>query len=156
MGLGIPSLFVLCGIFGTYPALVDPGPICPDGLPRPSSIRRTYNRSTPEQNTGSRKRIPGNQKSNATSGPYTPRYTAIIAIIHRKSQGMSDLQKSCILTHSLKILTIYRKNANFSFQRLRKRIVLRSLLSCYPQTIHKSLYYYTVFVQDSTFHLHYV
>lgn len=95
-----------------------------------------------------------NQRSSATNGPYTRRYTAAIAVIHKKSQTKSDLQKSCILAHALRILTIYRKNANFSFQRLRKRIVLRSLSSCYPQTINNSLYYYIVFMQDCALILH--
>ena len=152
--MGGPSLFVLCGIFGAYPALVDPGPICPDGLPRPGLIRCTYNRSTSEQNTGNRQRIPGNQKRSAIKGPYAARYTATTGVFRRESQIMSDLQKSCILGHARRILTIYRKIDYLHSRRLRKRIVLRSLSSCYPQTINNSLYYYTVFVQDLALYLH--
>ena len=89
-----------------------------------------------------------NHRISSINRPYTTRYTAIISVIHKKSQTMSDLQKSCISGHSQRNITIYRKIANFSFRRLRKRIVLRSLQSCYPQTIHKSLYYHTVFMKD--------
>lgn len=89
------------------------------------------------------------------NGPYATRYTAIISVIHKKSQTMSNLQKSCISGNSQRNITIYRKIANFSFRRLRKRIVLRSLAQCYPQTINNTLYFYTIFVQDMRFNLHY-
>ena len=49
------------------------------------------------------------QKSSTINGQYTPRYTATITVIHRKSQIMSDLQNSCILCHIQIILIIYRK-----------------------------------------------
>ena len=56
-----------------------------------------------------------NQRSSTTNGPYTPRYTATIAVIHRKSQGISGLHKSCILARVERNLIIYRKIANVSF-----------------------------------------
>lgn len=96
-----------------------------------------------------------NRRISSINGPYTPRYTAAIAVIHKKSQKMSDLQKSCISDRVSTNLTIYRKISNISFQRLRKRIVLRSLAQCYPQTINNTLYFYTIFVQDMRFNLHY-
>ena len=45
------GLFVLCGGDGVYPALVDPGPIYPDDLPRTGPIQLTYSRLISKQNT---------------------------------------------------------------------------------------------------------
>lgn len=72
----------------------------------------------------------------------------------QEKSGNVRLAKILHFWPRFKILTIYRKIANFNFQRLRKRIVIRSLQPRYPQTINNSLYYYIVFMQDCALLLH--
>ena len=114
---------------------------------QPGHIKR--NKKQPATHTNSR-------QSCATNGPYTPGYAAIIEVIHKKSQAMSDLQKSFISGHASRNLIIYRKIANSISGRLRRTWLLRSLQTSYPQFINNYLYYYIVFVQDLMFVLHYI
>ena len=153
LSLQLGRVFLFCAVVTGVTRPNRPRPYIPR---RPTLARSIPNHAQDNAEKQTRQPTRSNAKSSATNWPYTARYAAANGVIHRKGQAMSDLQKSCILCHSQRILIIYRKIKHLYYRRLRKRIVLRSLERCYPQTINSCLYYHTVFMQDSDLYMHYI
>ena len=81
-----PSLFVLCGGDGAYPAPVDPGPICPDGPPWIRLDPCNNAHMDHVQTRSITQKTPWYMPINTRNRLYTAGYAATIGVIHSKSQ----------------------------------------------------------------------